>query len=262
MVNLFGKDDYGPIARELIRRYFAHFSIVKIDKKYKEKSFVIGDNYFDEDRLSSEEKQIQSLVLDFIKILRLVFKLEIQLIEKFDLLSENYTHTDLIKKGYREDEEHEEKELDLIWSEFVSDLLEIKILKGRLGDFYDFKEDLYENDSAWSHRKEMKKYLNTPYKRGESKATDEYLDIMDKIKETDAHKELEKKIKSKIQKIGLDMSYEDALSYVQNFQKHLETFQNKSYLKKLDSKAKELNIKTEDLYARLAELSKDIEFYK
>ena len=57
MVNWFGKDDYGPIAKELLRRYFAHFSTIKIDEKYKEKSFVIADNYFDEERLSSEEKQ-------------------------------------------------------------------------------------------------------------------------------------------------------------------------------------------------------------
>lgn len=44
MVNWFRKDDYGPIAKELLRRYFAHFSTIKIDEKYKEKSFVIVAN--------------------------------------------------------------------------------------------------------------------------------------------------------------------------------------------------------------------------
>lgn len=262
MVNWFGKEDYGPVARELIRRYFAHFSNIKIDENYKKKSVVIGSNYFDEEKLSSEEKQIQSIVLDFIQILRLIYKLEIQLIEKFDLLSEKYYITDSIKKGYKEDEEHEEKELDLIWSEFVRDIGEIKIFKGQSDGFQEFLDDIYKSDMTWHYRKEREKYLKTSYKRGESKSMDEYLDIMDKINESDEHKELEKEIKSKIQKIGLDMSYEDVLSYVQNFQNHLETFQNKSYLKKLDGKAKELNIKTEDLYAKLAELSKDIEFYK
>jgi len=262
MVNWFGKEDYGPVARELIRRYFAHFSNIKIDENYKKKSFEIGSNYFDEEQLGSEEKQIQSIVLDFIKILRLIYKLEIQLIEKFNLLSEKYHITDSIKKGYIEDEEHEEKELDLIWNEFVRNIQDTKILIGQFDGFQEFIEDLYKNDMTWYHRKQREKYLKTPYERGENQSMDEYLDLIDKIKKTDENRELEKEIKSKIQKIGLDMSYEDALSFVQNFQNHLETFHNKSYLKKLDGKAKELNIKTEDLYAKLAELSKDIAFYK
>lgn len=262
MVNWFGKDDYGPIARELIRRYFRHFSIIKIDEKYKDKSVVIGRNHFDEEKLSSEEKQIQSIVLDFIKILRLIYELEIKLIEEFNLLSEKYYITNLKKEGYRQDEEHEEKELDLLWSEFTRKIEDTEIFRGHPEGFQEFIEDLYENDMTWYHRKYREKNPATPYERGESKSTDEYLDLMDKIKETDEHKEMVKETKSKIQKIGLDMSYEDVLSYVQNFQNHLETFQNKSYLKKLDDKAKELNIKTEDLYAKLAEISKDIEFYK
>ncbi len=262
MVNWFGKDDYGPIARELIRRYFLHFSLIKIDEKYKDKSFVIGRNHFDEEKLSSEEKQIRSIVSDFIKIIRFIYELEIKLIEEFDLLSEKYHITDLKKKGYRKDEEHEEKELDLLWSEFIGNIRDTKIFKGQSEGFQEFIDDIYENDMTWYHRKYREKNPATPNERGVSKSMDEYLDLLDKIKETDEHKEMVKETKSKIQNIGLNMSYEDVLSYVQNFQNHLETFQNKSYLKKLEAKAKDLNIKTEDLYAKLAQLSTVIKFYK
>jgi len=261
MVNWFGKDDYGPIARELIRRYFAHFSIIKIDEKYKDKSVVITRRYLNEENLSSEEKQIQSIVLDFIEILHLIYELEIKLIEKFDLLSEKYHITDLIKNGYKEDEEHEEKELDLLWSEFTRNVRDTKIFKGQSDGFQEFIEDLYENNMTWYYRKDREKSPAT-YERGESEHIDKIFELMDKEKKTDEHKKFVKETKSKIQKIGLDMPYEDVLSYVQNFQDHLETFQNKSYLKKLEAKAKELNIKTEDLYAKLAELSVDIKFYK